>query len=103
MSIALGAVQQALELLDKRLPPLRVGPSQKLLGLLPGQLEAVQDHADRLATAHEPEALAHPADQAAQRPAWRRIRPGSGRRRGRALGGADHLAEFGFAVWAKKG
>src|SRR3954454_15387923 len=103
MPIALGALQHALELLDKGLPPLRVGPAQQLLGFLPRQLAAVQDHADRLATAQQAEALAHPADQAAQRPAWRRIRPGSGRRRGRALGGADRLAEFGCAVQAKKG
>jgi hypothetical protein len=75
MPIALGAVQHALELLDKRLPPLRVGPSQKLLGCLPRQREAVQGRADRLAAAQQAEALAHPADQAAQRPAWRRIGP----------------------------
>src|SRR3954466_6676173 len=103
MPIALSAGQHVLELLDKGLPPLRIGPSQKLLGFLPGQLEAVQSSPDRLATAHQPEALAQPADEAAQRPAWRWIRPGSGRRRGRALGCTDRLAEFGFALWAKKG
>src|SRR5947209_6129957 len=103
MPIASGAVQHAPELLDKGLPPLRVGPAQQLLGLLPRQLAAVESRADRLATAPQPEALAHPADQAAQRPARGWIGPGSGRRRGRALGGADHLAECGCAVWAKKG
>src|SRR4051794_10094457 len=103
MPIALGAVQHALELLDERLSPLRVGPAEQLLGFLPRQLEVVQGRADRLATAHQPEALASPADQATQRPAWGWIRPDEGRRRGRALGGADRLAEFGFALWAKKG
>src|SRR3982750_4492983 len=103
MPIALSAGQNILELLDERLSPLRIGSSQQLLGFLPRQLEAVQGRADRLATAPQSEALAHPADQAAQRPARRWIRPGSGRRRGRALGSADRLAEFGCALWAKKG
>jgi len=35
MLVALGALQHALELLDERLPPLRVSPAQQLLGLLP--------------------------------------------------------------------
>src|SRR4029450_4052865 len=103
MLVALSAGQHALELLDKGLPVLRIGPAQQLLGLLPRQLEAVQDHADRLGAAPQPEALAGPADQAAQRPTWCWIGPGSGWRRGRALGGADHLAEFGGALWAKRG
>src|SRR4051794_5019273 len=105
MPIALGALQHALELLDDRdrLPPLRVGPAQQLLGLLPGQLEAVQSRADRLAAAHQPEPLADPADQAVQRPARRGVGPFERWRRGRALGGADHLAELGFALWAKRG
>jgi hypothetical protein len=68
--VALSAGQHIPEPLDKGLPPLRIGPSQKLLGFLPGQLEAVQGSADRLATASQPEPLAGPADQAAQRPAW---------------------------------
>src|SRR6059058_3385018 len=38
MLVALGAVQHALELLDKRLSPLRIGPAEQLLGLLPRQL-----------------------------------------------------------------
>jgi hypothetical protein len=75
MLFALGAGQQPLKLFDKGLPPLRAGPAQQLLGFLPRQLEAVQGRADRLATAHQAEALADPADQAAQRPAWRWIRP----------------------------
>src|SRR5215210_3921651 len=103
MPVALSAGQNILELLNERLSPLRIGPSQQLLGLLPRQLEAVQGRADRLATAHQAEALADPADQAAQRPARRRIGPFSQWRRGRALGGADRLAEFGFAARAKKG
>src|SRR5215210_4441861 len=103
MPIALSAGQHALELPEERLPPLRVGPAEQLLGLLPRQREAVQGRADRLATAPQPEALADPADQAAQGPAWRWIRPNEGRRRGRALGCTDRLAEFGFAVRAKKG
>src|SRR5215213_1204521 len=103
MLVALGALQHALELLEERLSPLWVGPAQQLLGFLPRQLEAVQGRSDRLATAPQPKALAHPRDKAAQGPARRWISPGSGRRRGRALGGADNLAEFGCAVRAKKG
>src|SRR3954467_2041650 len=43
MPIALSAGQNILELLDERLPSLRVGPAQQLLGFLPGQLAAFQD------------------------------------------------------------
>jgi len=75
MSIALGALQRALELLEERLPPLRVGPAEQLLGFRPRQLAAVQSRPDRLATAHQAEALAGPADQTAQRPARRWIGP----------------------------
>jgi hypothetical protein len=103
MPIALGALQHALELLDKGLPPLRVGPAEQLLGLLPRQLAAVQDRADRLATAPQPKALAYPMDEAAQGPARGWISPFEGWGGRRALGGADHLAEFGFAARAKKG
>src|SRR4051812_4302942 len=102
MPIALGALQDALELLDKGLPPLRVGPAEQLLGLLPRQLAAVQDRADRLATAPQPKALADPMDEAAQGPARGWISPFEGGGGRRALGGADHLAEFGFAARAKK-
>src|SRR4051794_14539818 len=103
MSTALSAGQNILELLEERLPPLRVGPAQQLLGLLPGQLEAVQSRADRLAAAHQPEPLADPADQAAQGPARGWISPFEGGGGGRALGGADRLAELGFTLWAKRG
>src|SRR3954454_16629827 len=103
MPIALGAGQHALELLDERLSPLRIGPAQQLLGLLPRQLAAGEGRAGRLATAPQAEALAPPADQAAQRPARGWIRPFDGAGGRRALGRADHLAEFGFAARAKKG
>src|SRR6185312_3400128 len=73
MLVALGAGQHALELLDKRLSPLRIGPAEQLLGLLPRQLAAVPGRADRLAAAPQAEALADPADQTAQGPAWRWI------------------------------
>src|SRR5215207_9907723 len=87
MPIALSAGQHASELLDERLSPLRIGPAQQLLGFLPRQLAAVQGCADRLAAAAAAEALAGPADQAAQRPARRWISANDGRRRGCALGG----------------
>src|SRR4051794_22234044 len=103
MPIALGTVQHALELLDERLSPLRVGPAEQLLGFLPRQLAAVQDRADRLATAPQPKALAGPMDEAAQRPARGWISPFGGWGGRGALGGADHLAEFGSAARAKKG
>src|SRR4051812_30959367 len=103
MPIVLGAVQHALELLDKGLPLLRIGPSQQLLGFLPRQLAAMQGFSDRLATAPQPEALAHPANEAAQRPARRWISANDGRHRGRALSGADRLAQFSCTVRAKKG
>src|SRR4051812_17564351 len=103
MSIALGALQHALELLDKGLPLLRVGPAEQLLGFLPRQLAAMESHADRLAAAHQAEALARPIDETAQGPARRGVGPFYGWGGRRALGGADHLAEFGSAVRAKKG
>src|SRR3954453_3834909 len=103
MLVALGSRKQVSKALDERLPPLRVGSAEQRLGFLPGQLEAVQGRADRLATAPQPEALAGPRDKAAQRPARGWIGPGSGRRGGRALSGADRLAEVGLATWAKKG
>src|SRR3954470_2256336 len=103
MPIALSAGQNILELLDKRLPVLRIGPAEQLLGFLPRQLAAVQGRADRLATAPQPQALAGPMDEAAQRPARRGVAPFEGWGGRRALGRADHLAEFGFAARAKKG
>jgi hypothetical protein len=75
MLVALSAGQNILERLDERLSPLRIGPSQQLLGFLPRQLAAGQGRADRLAAAQQAEPLADPADQAAQRPARRRIGP----------------------------
>src|SRR3954467_14896363 len=103
MLVALSPGQNILELLDERLPSLWVGPAEQLLGFLPRQLAAVQGRADRLAAPHQTEALAHPTNEAAQRPAWRWIRPFYGAGGRRALGRADHLAELGFAARAKKG
>src|SRR3982751_6958702 len=103
MPIALGALQHALELFDKGLPPLGVGPAEQLLGFLPGQLAAMESHADRLATAHQAEVLADPADQATQGPAGRGVGPFYGWGGRRALGRAEHLAELGCAARAKKG
>src|SRR3712207_731736 len=103
MLVALSAGQTILEQLDERLPSLRVGPAEQLLGFLPGQLEAVQGHPERLAAEHPPEPLAGPADQPAQRPAGRGVGANDGRRRGRALGGTDYLTNLGFAPRTKKG
>jgi hypothetical protein len=63
----------------------------------------MESRTDRLATAHQPEPLADPANEAAQRPARRGVGPFYGWGGRRALGGADRLAAFGFAGWAKKG
>jgi len=76
MSIMLGTSQQVLHLLDKGLPPLRIGSAEQLAGLLPGQFQTMQGAPDRLTAAATTELLHHPADQAAQGPAWRRISPG---------------------------
>jgi len=75
MLVALGSREQVANALDESLPSLRIGPAQQLLGFLPRQLEAMQGRSDRLTTAPQPEALAGPADQAAQRPAWGWIGP----------------------------
>src|SRR4051812_50185169 len=103
MPIALSAGQNILELLEERLSPLRVGPAQQLLGLLPGQLAAVQGCADRLATAPQPKALADPMDEAAQRPARGWVNPleGGGGRPG--PGGGDPPAPLRLALGGKKG
>jgi hypothetical protein len=103
MPIALRACPQVLNASDESLPPRRIGSAEPLLRFLPREVEAVQSRADRLATTDDPEPLADPADQALERPARRRIRPGYGRRCRRALGGADDVAEFRFAVRTKKG
>src|SRR3954471_13417257 len=67
MAVVLGRRQQILDLLDKGLPALRVGPAEQLFSLLPRQSQAMQGGADRLATAGPADPLAHPADQTAQR------------------------------------
>ena len=66
-------------------------------------LRRCRSRADRLATAPQPKALADPMDEAAQGPARGWISPFEGWGGRRALGGADHLAELGFALWAKRG
>ena len=103
MAVALGTGEEILDLLDKGLPALRIGPAEQLLGFLPGQLQAMQGGADRLAAAGPAELLTDPANQTAQRPARRWI--GSGYRRGcgGALGGTDCLAEAGLDLRAKGG
>src|SRR3982751_5142534 len=76
MSITLGTGQQILHLPDKGLPPLRIGSAQQLASLLPRQLQPVQGTADRLTAAAVTKSLHHPADQAPQGPARRRVSPG---------------------------
>jgi hypothetical protein len=76
MSVVLGTGQQVLHLREECFPPRRVGPAEQLAGLLPRQLQAVQGAADRLAAAAATKRLLHPADQAPQGPAWRRVSPG---------------------------
>ncbi len=103
MLVALGAGQHRLEPLDKRLPLLRIGSAQKLLGFLPRPLEAMQSSADRLATEHQPEPLADPDDQAAQRPARRRVGASYGRGGCGTRCGVHDLAEAGLDPGAKGG
>src|SRR4051794_20233286 len=71
--------------------------------LLPRQLAAVQGRADRLAAAPQAEALADPADQTAQGPAWRWISPFDGRSGCPALGGADRITKRCCDLRAKGG
>jgi hypothetical protein len=59
MAVALGTSEEILDLLDKGLPALRISPAEQLL--LPGQPQAMQGGADRLAAAGPAEPLAHPA------------------------------------------
>ena len=82
MAVTLGAGQQILDLLDKGLPALRIGPAEQLFGLLPRQSQTMKGSADRLPAAGPAEPLAHPANQTAQGPARRRIGSGYGRGRG---------------------
>ena len=103
MPVALGSCQQILDLLDKSLPALRVGPAEQLLGFLPRQLPAMQGGADRLAAAGPAEVLTHPTDQTPHGPARRWIGTAYRRRRDGALGGADDRAKAGLNVWAKGG
>src|SRR5688572_7520928 len=101
--IALSAGQNIPELLDKGLPPLRVGPAQKLLGFLPRQLAAVQGYPDRLATAAAAEALTHRQHQPLQGPARRRVGSFSGWGGRRTLGRADGLTKRRRDLSAKGG
>src|SRR5918994_5327315 len=91
MAVVLGTGEEILDLFDKGLPALWVGPAEQLL--LPRQSQAMQSGADRLPAAGPAKPLAHPADQTPQGPARHWI--GSGYRRGcgGALGGTDCLAE----------
>ena len=101
--VTLGRGQHALQLLDERLPPHRVGPAEQLLGLLPAQIETVQSRPDRLAAADPAEPLTHPGDQALERPAGGRL--GAGYKRGGrgALGGADGFAKASLDAGTKGG
>ena len=54
-----GPLQQALKLLHKGLPALRISAAEQLLGLLPRQPEPVQGGADRLAADDAPKALVY--------------------------------------------
>ena len=65
-------------------------------------IAAAQDRAYPPGTAPQPKVLAYPMDEAAQGPARGRISPFQGWGGRRALGGAGHLAEFGFGA-GKKG
>ena len=101
MPVARGTVEHRFEIVQESLALGRIGPAQQLLGLLPGQLQAMQGGADRLAAAGPAKPLTHPANQTAQRPARRWI--GSGYRRGcgGALGGTDCFAKGGLDLRAK--
>jgi len=101
--VALGLGQHALELLDERLPPRRVGPAKQLLGLRPAQLQAMQRGADGLAAAGPAELLAHPGDQAPECPAGCRIGAGYGPGCDGMLGLANDLAETGLGAGTKGG
>ena len=103
MPIALRAREQILNAFDESLPPRRIGSAEQLLGLLPREVEVVQSRPDRLATTDDAKPLARPADQALECPARRRIGARYRRRCRRALGGADDVAEFSFAVRTKRG
>src|SRR4051812_48582433 len=111
MPIALSAGQNISELLDKGLPPLRIGPSQQLLGFLPRQLAAVEGRADRLAAAAAAERVAHKQHPPPPGPArrWGGSLSGGGGGRtpgwggGRTLGGADGVSKRRRHLSAKGG
>src|SRR3954467_5305759 len=103
MPIALSAGQNIPELLDERLPPLRIGPSQQLLGFLPRQLAAVQGRAECLAAAAAAEALTHKQHQPLEGPPRCRVGPLSGWGGGRTLGGADGVSKRRRNLSAKGG
>jgi hypothetical protein len=101
--VALGLGQHALQLLEERLPPCRVGSAKQLLGFLPAQLQAMQRGADGLAAAGLAELLAYPGDQTLERPARCRRGAGYGRGGGGVLGLANDLAETGLGAGTKGG
>src|SRR5215210_30145 len=101
--VALSAVQQALKLLHKGLPPLRIGTAEQLRGFFPRQPEPLQGGADCLAADKAPEALAHIGDQAPERAARGRVGACYGRSGGPPLGFAHRLAEAGLDGGAKGG
>src|SRR3954468_22679494 len=103
MPIALSAGQNIPELLDKGLPPLRIGPSQQLLGFRPRQLAAVQGRAECLAAAEAAKALTHIQHQPLEGPPWCRVGPLSGWGGGRTLGGADGVSKRRRDLSAKGG
>jgi hypothetical protein len=74
--LAPGIGQHALEPLDERLPSCRAGAAKQLLGLLPAQVQAMLSGTDGLAAAGHAEPLAHPGDQALERPAGCRVGAG---------------------------
>ena len=61
----------------------------------------MQGGADRLTAAGPADLLAHPADQALERPAGSRVGTGYGRSGGGALGDADGRAKAGLGAGAK--
>src|ERR1700739_4048588 len=78
VTVTLSAGQQFWHLPDEGLPLCGIGPTEQRLGLLPGQVQTVQSGPDRLATTAPAKALAHPADQASQRPSGRGMAPATG-------------------------
>src|SRR6187200_3173872 len=103
MLVALGAGQNILELRDKGLPPLRVGPAEQFLGFLPRQLVAVQGRPDRLATAAETEALGHEQPKPLQGTPRRGVGSFSGWGGRRTLGGAYRISKRRCDLRAKVG